>query len=691
MGLAGRWTPAPGRAGLAALVLACAAAATSGQVEDPAEVGVWIERLGSAEASVRERAERHLAAHLSPEDLAPLVRALRAGDAEVRRRLVDALAADPRRLGMAAFLAHEPRPELRAAGESALAQMIAAWCPSCGERGAGQEALERAVGEGLPSWARLPAGAEPPAAVLERLDRLAGLGLPIAIDPTVRELGPKPWPQADGDALGLLGGLLAIFDLDLEVFGLEGERVLDSSWVLVTRRGLARLAGGRALLVDAVRRVQGGGAEAPAAALLLAGCGWPAALGWLEERAWAGDGAAFDALLLAAGSGRVAPGLATPWGQARALARADRALAEGRAGARELAERTARGLAAAAPLGPRGEDLDAPLLASLPDTRARGGAAALWMRLVILEGRRGRSAAARAGLVELLGRPGLGPHLGLATLRALAAQVAPTEDAAAVPAAPAELESWVRAGVPRDAGLELARLAARLGWPVPRALAQDAGRDPELALLVADWLHAGGELEDGMAALVPHAAALEADPRLVARATAVLRGWVRREGASTTARLFEGHVEGGSSVDPLVRLLARAGLLGARRQGEILAEVRERGARPEEFAWVGHLAAGVGGVGARGLLLERLAQGNALSSSELESLQEGLTAAALALAGTRQDEALAIFLREVWRTVSAARDHPLRARLDPAGWPPRAAPPARTLGELERDLRDLAP
>lgn len=679
-----------GRAGLAALAFVLAAVQGSAQTGDGSEVEVWIERLGSAEAAVRERAERHLAAHLSSEDLAPIVRALRAGDAEVSRRLVDALAADPRRLGLAAFLANEPRPELRSAGESALAQMIGAWCPTCGERGLGREALERVAGEGAPSWARLPAGKEPPAAVLERLDRLAGLGLPLALDPSVRELGPRAWPEADGDALTLVKGLLSVFDLDLEVFGLDGERASDSTWVLVTRRGLARLAGGRALLVDAVRRVQGGGAEAPAAALLLAGCGWPAALAWLEERAWSGDGAALDGLLLAAASGRVAPGLATPWGQARALARADRALSEGRTGARELAERTARALAAAAPLGPRGEDLDAPLLAPSIDPGVRGGPESLWMRLVILEGRRGRSGAARARLVELLGWPGLGPGLGIQVLRSLTAQVAPLDGAVDLPAPPTALDAWVRDAARGDGGMEPARLAASLGWSVPRGLLADAGSDAELALPVADWLHALGEFEGARALLGAHVAALGADPRLVARTTAVLRGWVRREGASSTARLLEPELQRGPSAGPWAPLLARAGLLGAQRQGELLAEVRERGALPDELAWIGHLAAGIGGVGVRGMLLERLSQGAALPAGEVEPLHAGLTAAALALARARQDEALAIFLREVWRTLSAAREHPLRTRLEPSVWPPRAEPAARTLGELERDLRSLA-
>lgn len=655
---------------------------------EPQSVEGWIARLGAADAAQRDRAQRWLAANLGAQDLPAVVRALRGGDAEVQRRLADALGSDDRRLGLAAALFQDPRPAVRAAGQVALEQRLASWCAPCTQRGLDRGQVRRALESSPPTLLRLGASQAAPAILLERLARLGGLGVPLAIDPDVRELGPRAQGGGEGSGFALLESLLSTYGLELEGFGFaEPEVPGPTAWLHVTRTGLGGLATGRELLLGAVARVQQGGAEGPSAARFLAATGWPAALAWLEERWLGGDDSALEGLLEAAAQGRVVPSLASPPGQRRVLERADASLAAGAAGARELVERSARGLAATGPLGPRGEDLDAPLLthaATLPPP-------ALWVRLVALEGRRGGSPGVRGALQDLLRRPDLAPLLRLQAARALAAQAPPRQEGRLAAPAPVGLGELARWAVRTEHGPELAGLAGRLGWDPPAESLEAAASDPHLALLLADWRHARGEGALAAELLTRAASRLEQDPLARAQALRVLGAWGARDGLSATAQLLEEPLERGTADGPLARLAARAGLLSAARQRALFEAIGPAAADPGQLELLGHLAAGWGGAEVRASLLERLADGAALDPARAQALVGSLSAAATALARARQDEALASFLREVWRRAPTTREHPLAALLAPPGWPPRPILARDGLDQLERDLGGILP
>ena len=653
--------------------------ASSVQAQEPANAEARIAELDAADAETRERAQRWLAVHLATDDLPAVVRALRGDDAEVRRRLTDALAADGRRLGMASVLFADPQPLVRTAGEAALTQMLREWCATCDRRGADRMTVRTALDLTRPAFASDSGRPARPVALVERLRRLGGLAAPIVIDADVHALGAGGYDALVGDGFELLEAVLDAFDLEVEGFGFDDDgKLTATSWLHVTRLGLEGLATGRELLLGAVAQVQTQSSEAPAAARQLAASGWPDALRWLEARWLQGDEDALDALLEAAATGRVAPALATLAGQRTALERADRAYTSGRPGARTLLERTARGLARTGPLGPRGEDLDAPLVAELANELA---APLLWMRLVVLEGRRGASPNAHTRLTQLVARPGLVPALRMQAVRALAATI--TDDSSQAPLNElADLARWAS-----DAGraAELVRLAAHLGWAPPAELLGTVS--PALALLVADWLHATGDAAGATARFAAAAEALEIDASLRVRAVDALRTWSSREGAKALEERLEPLLEAAGPTAPLARLAARAGVLTDSRRRALAEALLGVPVASRDVELLGHHASGLGGASVRQALLEALERGTELDDTSAARLARGLSAASTTLARAREDEALAIFLREVWRRVD--RSSALFQRLAPPRWPPRPVHPRDALDELDRTLDDV--
>ena len=156
----------------------------------------------------------------------------------------------------------------------------------------------------------------------------------------------------------MLFDLLRERQLTVEAFALDGPR----AWLHVVDPSGAGMRTADDLLGRWVREVleSPGRPRGAGAARALAGSGWPAALEWLEQR-WLefDDPNALEGLLLAAGRGRVTPGLAREEVVARWLAAADAALAAGDADGRLRAGEFLRALAGLGPRGSDGSDLAA--------------------------------------------------------------------------------------------------------------------------------------------------------------------------------------------------------------------------------------------------------------------------------------------------------------------------------------------
>lgn len=713
-----------------------------------------VEQLASAVPEVREEAARSLALALVPGDTAVFAGALRGLDsAEARRRASLVLGGEDRLLGTAVELALDPSMELAAVGTDALRAQLLRWSVSAFDEPETAAFDPRRVELDLPrTWTRratLELSIDPRAgglvAALDRLDR-HGRGLaPIVLDPRLvaRELrrpdpGAGPAARLDGTWSTLLRDLCLLHGAAFQVQGYRfpgeerpddratGDGALAQPWIHVVPAGTIETEPvGRDLRTPAGEIIIGWCLEAcregdrvrqGAAARALAGLGWPAALGLLEQR-WLvlGDVAALEGLLAAAARGRVVPSLQRADVIERVLRLVDdgaRSLAAARREAETLdgpeaevrrsqldlaelrlsqrARRFAHGLGALAPVAivrevegkafealgdalARDFDGAPPLgrwlrLASAPAGSEVGQR--LWMRaLICFEGR--LEAVSRRQALRCLGGPvppggrapelrdpeaffaGLGPRVeGVGLELGLAAVSAP-DDAA-----------WVRRLRPR-AGLlaELvvwAFLAGRDGGALPPWRAEVLARamaDGEVLALARE--RAGGAARPGLGGfLETHLERLPERSRAAAR-----------------------------------RALLRAGLAGDTLAGEALgAALRELEAegRPKrmEEAWLdlGSLAAhpvhGARAVDALGEAAVRALGQRSSATGGGIALVRALEAAVQGLLAARKDAAAESLVENV-QEAAVVGDHPLAGALLDSRWPPLAVRPALDLERLD--------
>ena len=285
------------------------------------DLDLALERLSSPQASERRSAERWLAVHLEREHYARLAEIATAESQEVRARLADALSAD-RNLGLSALLIGEEDPSLRELGERALQRSLARWYEASELEWLSRAEMDRKFEDdfppAFPSAYRLDPIAGPLDVTLDRIARHANAErvdnpqsgpVALVLDPISSAHPPRlpdrAVPEIDGHFGILVIETADAWGLQLHVAGFE------------TLHPVAFVTSGPQprswfeLMQDWVRELEGSGPLAAEAARSLANSRWPAAMAWIEER-WleSGDAAFLDGLLIAAGRGRVAPGLA---------------------------------------------------------------------------------------------------------------------------------------------------------------------------------------------------------------------------------------------------------------------------------------------------------------------------------------------------------------------------------------------
>ncbi|MED6335237.1 MAG: hypothetical protein VYE81_07535 [Planctomycetota bacterium] len=651
------------------------------------EAQVWLERLSAPSAAERDRAQRWLAVHLVRDDYAALARAAMDGDAELRRRLGDALAADGRHLTLGALLLVEEDGVLAALGAKTVDELVSEWCPGAARRRASRGSVITALVRLGEHRFEIAAGAVGVPRLAARLARLGDLGIPLVVDPRLEGRAARSLPGWTGTACGLLAEVAHADRLSLSGVGdWDGEQPGEGAFVLVGPRGGAREIGSD-LLRSWCASLPRADERAPAAARALAASGWPAALAWLERSWFARDhSAALDGLLLAAGRGRIAPALCLGEGRRRVIAAADEGLVRGDAAGRRRAAAVARALARAGSLSPVGDDL-APLLLEGWD---RNDAPRIWVRLTALEGRSVLAPAVLARVVEVGEGPDAAPAMRMAALRVLAGLTRPPEELRL----PDLARLWAWTGE-RGARGELLDLLEAIGGVDPD--------DPAVPAPVRFDALARGELGAEALALLMESLADPATPTTRREWVHLLTRRVEREGATRAGRLLEpgfgaagdpaGKAPGESSDEPwgeaLMGLALEAGCLAPAFEVQLFERLRERHASAAgDLLLLGELGAGPRGSSARDLLLARLEELAPSTDRDLaasEELARALTAAARRLAEVRRDDLLLGLVQAV-RIATADPVHPLHLRLAARAWPPPRLPRATRLSALERVL-----
>jgi hypothetical protein len=479
-------------------LLLCAFTAGSETAAD--ETAAQIERLAAPHAAERAQAERWLAVHLSVQAFPQVAAAFAAGEAEVRERLIEALASDDRHLELAALAATDARETVQSGGRAAIEELVARWNPAALERPADARLLPESWVEEHTRPLSLALGKRSLADHLDQLVRLGGGPATVVLDPG---LDPSVFARLPDERLtrnrsiGTWGeelqAIAAAWRVSFVVHGrheaLDGTAEDEHAWVLVCKRGSETDSRGADLVVawcqGLLRELDPRGNLACARAL--GALGWPAGLQWLEHR-WSalGDAAALEGLLIAAGRGWVVPGLADPAALRGLLADLDRRLVAAETGSFARAERLAAALYALGPSTSGGESV-AEILVEGWDALAP---ASRWVRMVGLEGTRGRSDRGQADCVALLASDAQ-PALRAQALRALVALSGPRAKLPALSEATPLLE-WARLHGRLDV---VVRSLTDLGAPF--SAAASAGKSdtaPEIALACLDWAaHAGDD------------------------------------------------------------------------------------------------------------------------------------------------------------------------------------------------------
>ena len=671
--------------------------------------------LTSPEAAVRWRAERWLGAHLSAGDAETLAAAALAGDAEVRQRLVRALGSDDRHLGLAAELAGRAEGDLAALGEQALRELAARWSEGSLERGvSGRELAARLarLAERTDPTPLVVDLADAPATTIALVSAHAGLPFGLVLDPALAAASPPgerglragPWHQIVQD-------LANDWHVGLEGFGLEApesELREGVAWLRFAPRHEAGRVPGFELVLRWIRAVAASedASGRAAAARALGRLGWPAALGWLEERWTASDDeAALLGLVAAAEGGQVGGALAEPARFEALVARAVRGVAAADPAERRHARSLLRALARVGGHGPAGEDLAS---AAVRAAEAAGGdpAVARWTALALVEalGAAGDERVLASAREALAGRAAFPPVVrrqALFAWNALArARGAPPPPPAL--ADPAALWSGVERPADADAlarGLAAAGLAPPAEWRTPEGL--PAGLDATGRVGVLAWWLWSGDV--GTAA--GHAVALARDPagaETGERLARVLRPPFLA-GERVRVGAFLGETRRALAAEPQAEaaLDRTALLIGALPPVDVDALAARALAPPVDWALVGALAGlAFPAAGERARAAVQAALESALAEgASLESAAPVLRAAERALtdlyslgpaagpSGGREGPLAVVrrrFLDALRRTLSGAPDNGLRAALVRGAWPlpPQVEP--RPLGATER-------
>lgn len=654
------------------------------------ELERWLARAAGRDWTERARAQRWLAAHLSSADVERVARAVAAGDAELAARLVQALGREPRLFELCARLALRPEPAAARLGREALREAIlewdaraeepfasvAEWFPPLRQRWSAGFSAEAAT------WARGPA------LLLDLLARVSN-GPALVADPA---LAPRAPSRAhEGSAPELLLAAAAEEELAALATPALAESGRGAQWIVLLPRGpqsaptpLELVTRWITTLADESRAID----ERAACARALASSEWPEVLGWLERRWLAGDAAALDGLLLAAGRGAAVAALADPVRQ-RALIGELGALAEqaddSRAGqdpaqalrAARRASAIARALGAAGPCARDGTRLDALALEGFE----RAGARERWLRLALLEALGSAPPSARETIDGLIAARETPPALRVQALRTRAALALDTP-APALGGAAAELLEW--ADTPARLA-ELVALVRRTQTPWPAGWTELGARAASLPPAVR-----GALFELALRADVREAALDQARALLADRAPAALAA-LREALAAVHLDAPERALSALEICDEAAddagreRLCAAALLAGlAPRAQEMRALERWLAEGPANGAQALALATQAAGPHAsevRARLVELLG-----AKLGVDERVEPLFAAARVLAASAWGaglEALVAAAREKSRT---SRDLELRARLRPDRWPP---PPLAPLRALEQEQREL--
>lgn len=507
--------------------------------------------LEAEEAQARAVAQRWLSVHLTREHLPVLVEAVQGSGIEAQRRLVSALAADERHLGLCVALMEQGESEVLTLGEAAVGQMLEAWSVAVLDPAMEEGDWPELAGDGQRGFLFQPAYGGLSDA-LERLQRWGEGPMPIVLDPgldpEVRGRLPFRTPRRDRTQAWAKGtiqsrwtdsllGVLHGYQVSVTVLGWRGAGKSSTAgtqpFLLVHK---ARRAPQRVLdyILDWCRGVVRPHDRSwnTACARALASTGWPAAVRWLEERWLTGDEAALQGVLLAARRGRVAPGLLKA-GPLAAIVLAADALAASSVQEGRLQD-LARSLANLSLPRKERRELTEMLLANWeslsPSSR--------WVRLVIWEGQHPQSDSVAQRCHELLADPSLSAGQHRQALRTLGAVGGAWDDfpgglnmgaSLALAADQLALESWVRdclavgAGPPQPTEDWMAspeRMASFLYWcvatgeyvhgaPILVRLLQAWG-PVELALQIREWQGSG--LEGALAAFLQN-------PQVVAAAS----------------------------------------------------------------------------------------------------------------------------------------------------------------------------
>lgn len=390
-------------------------------------------RLTSEQAAERWRAERWLATHLSTEHLPVLAEAALAGGSEVQGRLVRALSADDRHMGLGVLLLTDPREEIAGLGQRALEELLLVWSASALDVSLKEGRWPPALDPGWRGYLLEPrrGGLH---SVIDRIGRWGRGPIPLILDPSLDpgvagELTRHPMrPRRYSDQGPFLGtwteglrGTLDTHGVSGSVLGWRGTEKTSSEgthpFLLIHKKGRSPATAAEHILewCRGVLRPHDAGWNA-ASARSLGALGWPAALGWLEERWFAGDRAALEGLLVAARARRFAPGLLDAERLAQLVQEATRGLQIERPAARRFLEDLARALADL----PLAAAQEARLSRALLEQTEPLDPASRWLRLVIWEGQRPGNQAVRARCREWL-QESTSPPLQWQALRTLGA------------------------------------------------------------------------------------------------------------------------------------------------------------------------------------------------------------------------------------------------------------------------------